>query len=63
MRVSRFKSRNRAFAQSRNWREGPALQENGKYLWVYKRDAGGAWKQWRVIWNRNDPLPARGSSS
>lgn len=42
---------------------GPALQENGKYLWVYKRVPGGAWKQWRVIWNRNDPLPVAGSSS
>jgi ketosteroid isomerase-like protein len=26
----------------------------GKYLWLYRRDAGGAWKMWRMIISRDE---------
>lgn len=30
---------------------GPAMEETGKYLWLFRRDPDGSWKQARVIWN------------
>lgn len=33
---------------------GPAQEEAGNYLWVYRRDPSGSWKQARVIWNSTD---------
>jgi ketosteroid isomerase-like protein len=35
---------------------GPVTTANAKYLWLYQR-LNGEWKQARVIWNSNDPLP------
>jgi uncharacterized protein (TIGR02246 family) len=29
----------------------PAIEESGKYLEILKRDAAGAWKYYRSIWN------------
>lgn len=42
---------------------GQDLVESGKYLWVYRRDANGAWKQVRVIWNSSDPAPGGSPSN
>ena len=38
---------------------GAPIPENGKYLWLYRRHPDGSWKQTRVIWNSNDPMPGR----
>jgi uncharacterized protein (TIGR02246 family) len=38
---------------------GTPISEIGKYLWLYRREADGSWKQARVIWNSSDPLPSR----
>ena len=40
---------------------GPPLRETGKYVWLYRRTPEGSWKQARVIWNSNDPVPGRGT--
>jgi len=37
---------------------GAAINESGKYLWIYQRHADG-WKQSRVIWN-SDSVPGAG---
>ena len=29
----------------------PAVSEQGNYLWLYRCEAGGAWKHTRVTWN------------
>lgn len=34
---------------------GPALADSGKYLWVYRRDSDGKWRQTRVAWNSDMP--------
>ena len=34
------------------------VQDVGKYLTIYQRQADGAWKMARDIWNSNTPLPA-----
>lgn len=39
---------------------GAPIPETGKYLWLYRRQADGSWKQARVIWNSSDPLPSGG---
>ena len=36
---------------------GAPILETGKYLWLYRRHPDGSWKQTRVIWNSNDPMP------
>ena len=36
---------------------GETFQANGKAIYIFKRQADGTWKAWRVIWNGNDPLP------
>jgi ketosteroid isomerase-like protein len=35
-------------------RGGAAVNESGNYLWLYRREADGRWKQARVIWNSSD---------
>jgi uncharacterized protein (TIGR02246 family) len=30
---------------------GPETTENGKYLWLYRREMDGEWKMARVMWN------------
>ena len=39
---------------------GKAVEESGKYLWVYSRALDGAWKAARVIWNSNRPPEPNG---
>jgi ketosteroid isomerase-like protein len=34
---------------------GTPMPESGKYLWIYRRDSDGSWKQSRVVWNSSDP--------
>ena len=34
------------------------LRENGKFLWVYSREPGNAWKFSHVIWNSSEPFSA-----
>jgi ketosteroid isomerase-like protein len=41
--------------------DGAPLRETGKYVWLYRRTPEGSWKQARVIWNSNDPVPGRGT--
>jgi len=36
---------------------GAPMPEDGKYLWLYKRQPDGSWKQGRVMWNSSDPVP------
>jgi ketosteroid isomerase-like protein len=36
---------------------GEPFQANGKGIYIFKRQADGRWKAWRVIWNGNEPLP------
>jgi len=38
---------------------GAPISVNGKYLWLYRRQPDGSWKQSRVMWNSSDP-PAKG---
>jgi ketosteroid isomerase-like protein len=37
---------------------GTPLTETGKYLWIYRKETDGSWKQSRVIWNSSDPVTA-----
>jgi len=37
---------------------GPSMQDNGKYITIYRKDEGGRWQMARDIWNSNNPLPA-----
>jgi ketosteroid isomerase-like protein len=39
---------------------GAPISVNGKYLWLYRRQPDGSWKQSRVMWNSSDPLPKGG---
>ena len=39
---------------------GTPISMNGKYLWLYRRQPDGAWKQSRVMWNSSDPPPKGG---
>ena len=36
---------------------GAPISVNGKYLWLYRRQSDGSWKQSRVMWNSSDPPP------
>jgi uncharacterized protein (TIGR02246 family) len=36
---------------------GPAMQDIGKYLTVYQRKPGNAWRMARDIWKSNSPPP------
>lgn len=40
---------------------GAPISVSGKYLWLYRRQPDGSWKQSRVMWNSNDPLPRGGT--
>jgi ketosteroid isomerase-like protein len=40
---------------------GAPISVNGKYLWLYRRQPDGSWKQSRVMWNSSDPLPKGGA--
>lgn len=40
---------------------GASFHETGKYLWLYRRQADGPWKQARVIWSSSDPPPSDGA--
>jgi ketosteroid isomerase-like protein len=35
-----------------------AIQDGGTCLWIWERDADGAWKLARAIWNSANPIPA-----
>ena len=37
---------------------GQPMQDIGKYLTIYQRKPGGAWRMARDIWNSNNPPPA-----
>jgi uncharacterized protein (TIGR02246 family) len=37
--------------------EGEPVEDNGKWLNILQRQADGAWKIHRNIWNSNNPLP------
>jgi ketosteroid isomerase-like protein len=39
---------------------GAPISMNGKYLWLYRRQPDGSWKQSRVMWNSSDPVPKGG---
>jgi uncharacterized protein (TIGR02246 family) len=36
---------------------GEAIQDRGKYITIYQRQPGGAWRIARDIWNTDNPLP------
>ncbi len=36
---------------------GETIQENGKEIWILKRQFDGSWKCSHIIWNSNGPLP------
>jgi uncharacterized protein (TIGR02246 family) len=36
---------------------GPSMQDSGKYITVYQRKAGDAWRMARDIWNSSTPSP------
>ncbi len=40
--------------------EGEPMEDNGKWLNIMQRQADGAWKIHRNIWNSNNPLPEAG---
>ena len=35
-----------------------SVSDEGKYLWLYRREPDGRWRQARVIWNSSDPAAA-----
>jgi uncharacterized protein (TIGR02246 family) len=37
---------------------GPRMQDTGKYVTIYQRKPGQAWRMARDIWNSNSPPPA-----
>jgi len=37
--------------------EGEPIQDAGKYITLYQRQANGTWLMARDIWNSNNPLP------
>lgn len=37
---------------------GPSMDDNGKYITIYRHDNGKGWKIARDIWNSSNPLPA-----
>jgi len=42
---------------------GPPISVNGTYLWLYRRQPDGSWKQSRVMWNSSDPAPKRAAAN
>jgi len=36
---------------------GETIQDNGKEIWILKRQSDGLWKCSHIIWSSNDPLP------
>jgi uncharacterized protein (TIGR02246 family) len=36
---------------------GPPMDETGKYITIYERQAASSWKMTRDIWNSDMPLP------
>jgi uncharacterized protein (TIGR02246 family) len=36
---------------------GEPIQDDGKYITIYRWDADNAWRMTRDIWNSNNPLP------
>lgn len=40
---------------------GDPVPHRGKYLWLYRRNSDGSWKQSRVIWNSSEPMPTGGA--
>jgi len=36
---------------------GPSMDEAGKYITIYQRQADGSWKMARDIWNSDAPIP------
>jgi uncharacterized protein (TIGR02246 family) len=36
---------------------GPTMQDIGKYITIYQRKPGGAWRMARDIWNSSHPPP------
>lgn len=38
---------------------GPGMEDRGKYITMYQRAAGGAWRMARDIWNSDNPPPGR----
>ena len=36
---------------------GPSMQDNGKYITIYRRDSNNSWKMARDIWNSNNLPP------
>ena len=56
-------SSNWAFARwSFTWKftpkaDGDTMEENGKELWIFKRQADSSWKCSHIIWNTNTPPP------
>jgi uncharacterized protein (TIGR02246 family) len=38
---------------------GPAIHDVGKYITVYRRGQGDAWRMARDIWNSNNPPPSK----
>lgn len=41
---------------------GAPISVRGKYLWLYRRQPDGSWKQSRVMWNTSEPPPKVSSS-
>jgi uncharacterized protein (TIGR02246 family) len=41
-------------------KSGAPISVSGKYLWLYRRQPDGSWKQSRVMWNSSDPPPKGG---
>jgi uncharacterized protein (TIGR02246 family) len=44
-------------AQYKPKTEGDTIPENGKEIWIFKRQLDGSWRCSHIIWNSNDPLP------
>lgn len=44
-------------------RGGTAMSDSGKYLWLYRREPDGRWRQARVIWNSSNPAATPPSNS
>ena len=38
---------------------GPPMQDEGKYITIYKRKSGESWRMARDIWNSSNPPPGQ----
>lgn len=36
---------------------GDSIEDNGKYIWIFKRQPDGNWRYARCIWNSDNPPP------